>query len=609
MKGRIEAKVGRFPSGPGVYIFTDGSGVALYVGKAANLRTRVRSYLKPGGDGRIGLRFLEDRAEDVEFLATKTEQEALLLENTIIKKRKPPYNVKLKDDKAFLMLRLDRREQWPWFRLVRRRRSDGAEYFGPYASATSVRRTLRLLHKVVPLRDCSDGVFHNRSRPCIKHQIGRCPAPCVGLVSHDRYQELLDSAVDVLKGNVAPLLRHLRDDMERASVELDFEQAQARKVQIEALCLVAEKQTVVGAGRLDCDAVGLHRVGDEVSAVFLLFRDGLLESSRRFTFRSRVPEDLLLAELLSRFYHGDHYVPSEILLPGDVAERAILQSWLEGKRGARVNLARPQRGTKRRQLEMAAENARLSDAVDADREGRRRAALRALADRLGMPEIPHRIHCMDVSTIQGTSTVASRVCFVDGEPHRDAYRKFRIRGGAAGDDFAAMDQAVRRSLTLCLTEDDELPALLVVDGGRGQLGVAQRAVEDLGLSGDVALTGLAKGRLEGAGDARRKTDERLFVVGRKGPLPLTQGAPETLLVTRVRDEAHRFAIAFHRQVRGKLASALDGIEGVGPERRRRLLENFGSLSGVRGASLEQLEGVPGLPKVVARRVFDGLRLS
>jgi excinuclease ABC subunit C len=430
----------------------------------------------------------------------------------------------------------------------------------------------------------------------------------VGLIDREAYDALLDSAVDVLKGQVGPLLRQLRDDMDAAAAALEFERAQALKIQIEALCRVAEKQTVVGGGRLDSDAIGLHRVGDEACAVFLLFRDGLLESSRRFTFRSELPDDLLLAELLSRFYQGDHYVPREILVPGPIAEESILQTWLEGKRGGKVALVRPQRGAKRRHLEMAEENARLTDALEADETGRRRAALAALAARLELPDAPVRVHCMDVSTIQGTSTVASRVCFVDGQPFRDGYRKFKIRGDAAGDDFAAMDQAVRRSLTLCLTEDDdELPDLLVVDGGRGQLGVAQRAVEDLGLSGDLALTGLAKSRLKGLGDAARRTGERLFRVGRAEPVPLPETAPETHLVAYMRDEAHRFAITYHRSVRGKLTSALDRIEGVGPGRRRKLLRAFGSLSAVKDASLEQLEAVPGLPKTVAKRVFEGLR--
>ncbi|MEE2885881.1 MAG: GIY-YIG nuclease family protein, partial [Planctomycetota bacterium] len=285
MNQNIAARVGRFPKEPGVYIFLDGDGKALYVGKAARLRDRVRSYLKPGGDGRAAMRFLESEASDVEFLVTRTEQEALLLENTIIKKRKPKYNVKLKDDKSFLMLRLDPAEPWPWFRLVRRRKDDGGLYFGPYASAKSVRRTLRLLHKVVPLRDCSDSVFRNRSRSCLKHQIGRCPAPCVGEVGVAEYAGLVERAVGILNGQAGPLLRDLKRQMTAASGALEFERAQALKVQIEALTRVAERQGVVGEGDADVDVVGLHRLGDEVSAVFLLYRGGKLEGSRRFAFR------------------------------------------------------------------------------------------------------------------------------------------------------------------------------------------------------------------------------------------------------------------------------------------------------------------------------------
>ncbi|MFK7743113.1 MAG: GIY-YIG nuclease family protein, partial [Planctomycetota bacterium] len=269
----IVAKVARFPTGPGVYIFSGEGGKTIYVGKAADLRARVRNYLTPGGDGRYQLRFLQREATDVEFIATGTEQEALLLENTVIKKHKPRYNVKLKDDKSFLLLRLDRSEAWPWFRFVRRRRDDGALYFGPFASAKAARRTLRLLHKVVPLRDCVDSVFQNRTRPCIKHQIGRCPAPCVDLVSREDYDLLLDEAVRTLRGDIGPIVDGLKRRMAAAAEQLEFEHAQALKEQMVALQRVAERQAVVATGG-DEDALGLFRRGDEVSVAFLQFRDG-----------------------------------------------------------------------------------------------------------------------------------------------------------------------------------------------------------------------------------------------------------------------------------------------------------------------------------------------
>lgn len=607
MNPTIEKKVGRFPSEPGVYTFLDEAGHALYVGKASCLRNRVRSYLKPGGDGRIAIRFLEAEAVDVEFLVTRTEQEALLLENTIIKKRKPKYNVKLKDDKSFLMLRLDPAEAWPWFRLVRRRSNDGGLYFGPYTSAKSVRRTLRLLHKVVPLRDCSDTVFRNRSRSCLKHQIGRCPAPCVGEVSAEDYAALVSKAVGILDGKAGPLLRELNTKMATASEALEFERAQHLKVQIEALTRVSERQSVVGDSDDDLDVVGLHRSGDEVSAVFLLYRGGKLEGSRRFAFRTQLPMDLLLSDLLSRFYEGDHFIPAEILVPGPVAEQELLRSWLADKRGRQVRLHIPKRGAKRSMLLAAEDNARLTDEAEANKAARRESAAAELAQLLALPELPRSIHCLDVSTIQGRHTVASRVAFVDGLPDKSSYRKFKISASAATDDFAGMEEAVRRSLTLCLTKEaEDLPDLVIVDGGAGQVSAAEKALADLGLDDELALVGLAKSRRKGRGDEPERSMERLFRRGVREPLRLLPGAALTLLVAAIRDEAHRFAIRYHRQVRSKLTSALDAIDGVGAERRRRILRHFGSMTRVRSASREELMSVPGVPRVLGGKVFDYL---
>ena len=606
MDPRIVERAARFPTGPGVYVFTDDAGEALYVGKAADLRARVRSYLKPGGDGRYQLPFLEADAVDVEFIATATEQEALLLESTVIKKKKPRYNVKLKDDKAFLLLRLDRDEPWPWYRLVRRRADDGAWYFGPFASAKSVRRTLRLLHKIVPLRDCSDAVFHNRARPCIKHQIGRCPAPCTGLIERDAYEVLLDHSVRILRGEVGPVLGALRTRMQDAVDGLEFERAQAIKEQIQALQSVAEPQAVI-APTGDEDAVGLHRVGNEVTVALLAFRGGALESSRRFALRTALPDELLLGELLGRFYEGDRYVPAAVLLPRLPAEAAIITAWLQHKRGSRIELHVPQRGQKRRHLELALQNAALADAMAANAEARRRAGAERLAELLGLPDPPARLHCLDVSTIQGTSTVASRVCFVDGEPAKGQYRRFKISAAHAGDDFAAMTEAVHRSLRLCLERDDEeLPDLLVVDGGRGQLSAARRAVQELGLEDDLWLCGLAKSRLRGVGDRRRESGERIFAVGVEEPLQLAMQAPETLLIAGLRDEAHRFAITYHRKQRGRIGSELDAVPGVGPARRRALLRHFGSLTALRAATHADLRAMPALPATVADAIWRAL---
>ena len=603
MDPRIVDKVSRFPSGPGVYLFRDAAEQALYVGKAADLRSRVRSYLKPGGDGRYQLRFLEHDARDVEFIATATEQEALLLENTIIKKHKPRYNIKLKDDKAFLLLRLDRSEAWPWFRFVRRRRDDGALYFGPFASAKAARRTLRLLHKIVPLRDCTDAVMHNRQRPCIKHQIGRCPAPCVDLVTSEEYNTLLDEAVRILRGEIGPLVQGLKKRMVAAAEALEFERAQSLKEQIQALQTVSERQTVVSQVG-DEDAVGIYRRGDEVTIAFLAFRGGALEQCRRQTLRSELPEELLLADVLAQLYEGDRYVPAVVLVPEMPAEPGILRGWLEHKRGGRVELHVPVRGNRKQHLMLAQQNAQLADEALMDVHARRRIAAERLAKLLDLDEPPQRLHCLDISTMQGTNTVASRVCFVEGQPFKAHYRRFKISKENAGDDFSAMAEAVRRSLLLCLErEDEDLPDLLVVDGGLGQLAAAERALVELGLQGDLRLCGLAKSRLKGVGDARVESGERIFLPGQETPLPLRLDAPETLLVAALRDEAHRFAITYHRSQRGKIKSALDDIPGVGPTRRRAVLRHFGSLTALQAASKEDLLAMPGLPKAVAEAIY------
>ncbi len=607
MDARIAEKSARFPEGPGVYQFLAADGRTLYAGKAANLRARVRSYLRPGGDGRFLLRFLEHEAVDVEFVSTATEQEALLLENTVIKKHKPPYNIKLKDDKSFLMLRLDPHEPWPWYRLVRRRRDDDALYFGPYSSAKAVRRTLRLLHKVAPLRDCTDHVFDNRARPCIKHQIGRCPAPCVGLVTRQDYEALLQRSIRLLRGDSGSLLQDLRSQMGKASEALQFERAEALKLQIEALQLVGERQAVVGHAD-DEDAIGLHRSGFEIACAFLSFRGGTLEHVRRFSIRSELPEDLLMADLLGRFYEGDRHVPLRVLVRALPAEAGLITAWLREKRGAAVEIQVPQRGDRRRHLELAEQNAASQDLVEQNASARRVEAAQRLAQRAGLDVTLQRLHCIDVSTTQGKDTVASRVCFVDGEPHKAHYRRFRISSAHAGDDFSAMQEAVRRSLALCLERDDEdLPDLLVVDGGEGQLAAAKRAIAELALDAEVPVCGLAKSRLRGVGDRKTETGERLVLPGKHLPVPLVPNAPETLLVAALRDEAHRFAITYHRQRRGRIGSEIDGIPGIGKERRRLLLRHFGSLTALRAATQEELRAVPGLSEALASRVHDCLR--
>ena len=600
MHRRVEEIARKLPHEPGIYIFKDGRGQVLYVGKAADLRKRVVSYLKRGGDGRFLLSFLEEEARDLEFLVTQTEQEAVLLENTLIKKFKPKHNIRLKDDKAYLMLRLDPNEEWPWFRFLRRRKKDGALYFGPFSSARSLRRTLRLLHRITPLRDCSDGVFHGRSRPCLKYQIGRCPAPCVGLIDREAYGELLGRAIAILSGDTAELEADLKQRMARASEDLQYEQAQTWKEHLEALQLITEKQEVVGAQ--DRDVIGLFRQGEEAHISVLSYRNFGLEGSRTHHFRTPLPTAELLDQFVSQLYHGDRYVPREILLPAELAEREGLEAWLGGRRDGRVEILLPQRGDKKRAVEMANKNARMAGEIWSRGGDRTEEDLRSLQRLLDLPHLPRRIHCLDISTIQGRDTVASRVSSVEGQACSAEYRRFSIRGEAGNDDFSSMRQAVERSLRLCLErEGEELPDLLLVDGGRGQVAAALAGLAECGLGDELPVAGLAKDRIKGID--RVHSGERIFLPGRAEPVPLVVDSAPWRILTQVRDEAHRFAITYHRKKREKIGSELDEVEGLGPRRRRALLKHFGSLAGVRSASLEDLARVPGLPLAVAEKVF------
>ncbi len=604
MHEKVQEKARRLPDSPGCYLFKDGKGRVLYVGKAGSLRKRVASYLRPGGDGRISIRFLENEARDLDFVATNTAQEALLLENTLIKKFRPKHNLKLKDDKAYLMLRIDLEEPWPWFRFVRRRRSDKARYIGPFASAGAIRRTLRILHRVTPMRDCSDGVFQGRTRPCLKAQIGRCPAPCVGEISREDYMVLVHRAIRILEGRSGDLVQDLENRMRKAAEELRFEEAATCKEHLKALSLITERQRV-DDGRADRDVLGLHALGTRCLVVHFLYREGKLEGSKVHEFETQLPPSEVLHNFLLRAFAGDRYVPREILLPFEVPEREDLEAWLRKKRGRRTALIVPKRGDRRRIVELAGENARLCLEAGGSAKDRAMRELDEVAGLLGLPHNLFRIHCLDVSTTQGRDTVASRVCFEGGAPKRGGYRRFKIRGSAAREDFASMAQAVARSLRLCLErEDEDLPDLLLIDGGKGQLTSALEGIKECGLDpSEIPLVGIAKDK-ERRGE---RSGERLFLPGKSDPIPLKPGTPPFLLLTRIRDEAHRFAITYHRKLRSSLTSELDSIPGIGPKRRKALLRHFGSLEALRRASLEEIQGSHCLPTALAASLYESLK--
>jgi excinuclease ABC subunit C len=598
------------PRRPGVYIFRTGAGRVLYVGKARDLRARLSSYRRPGGDGRLSIRFLERDATDVETIVTRTEAEALLLEDALIKQHKPPHNVRLKDDKSFLMLRLDRDERFPRLKLVRAhsprvdKPSGRSRFFGPYASSKALRRTLSDLHRVVPLRDCPDSVLNNRSRPCLKFQLGLCSAPCVDEIDEEGYAGLVERAVRILSGDTAELQRDLERRMDEASERQEYERAGAWRDRLEALRRTVEGQGVRPKDRIDRDVLGLARVGDEAVVHRLAFREGRLSESRSHRFRSELSDEELLHNVLTALYAaGRRTVPQEILLPFEAADGQLLSETL----GQGVRLIVPGSGERRRMQGIAGENAR-TNLTKLMREEETGASLVQEVQRLlDLPDLPEVIDCFDISNLQDSNVVASRVRFRRGISDRSGYRRFKVRDVDGQDDFASMREVVRRSLRRGVDEDD-LPDLIVIDGGKAQLDSALEARDETG-AWEVQCVGLAKARAERRvkGKQKEASQERVYLPGLEAPVELGQHTAVRHLFERIRDEAHRFAITYHRKERGKLKSQLDSIPGVGDAKRKALLRQFGSVAGVKQASVEQLAAVSGIGEHLARVVVEHLR--
>ena len=613
------------PDRPGVYIFRDAGGQVLYVGKALSLRSRLASYRSPLGDGRLAVRFIAQDARQVETIVTRTEQEALLLEDALIKQHKPPHNVRLKDDKSFLMIRLDLDETFPRLKLVRAHnpkrglKGGRTRLFGPFASARAVRQTLSDLHRVVPLRDCSDAVLNNRSRPCLKHQIQLCSAPCVDLIDQGTYAELVERATRILQGDVAELERDLDGRMRDASERLEFELAATWRDRLAALRRTVERQGVAPKGTVDRDVLGLARRGAKALVHRIAFRDGRLTESRTHTFQSELPDEELMHGVVTALYgDGRRSLPSEVILPCPPTELELLERSLRRResdpdadtRKPALRLLVPRAGERARMLGMAGENARAELA-------RREASLAAdeeAAEKLArLVDLPERcegrnlvVDCFDVSNFQGTHVVASRVRFRGGVSDRAGYRRFKLRDVEGQDDFASMREIVTRSLRRGLAEDD-LPDLVVIDGGAQQLARALEAREEVG-AWDVRIIALAKARSERSVKGRRKeaTEERVYLRPEGEPLDLPRHSSVRHLLERVRDEAHRFAITYHRKERGRIRSQLDSIAGVGPAKRKALLRRFGSVKGVAQASVEELAIVPGIGQDLARVIREAL---
>jgi len=599
----------RIPTSPGVYLMKDEAGRVIYVGKAKSLRTRVRQYFRPGGDLRffVASGVLARVLTDIETVVVDNEKEALLLENHLIKQHQPRFNVNLRDDKQYLVLRIDPRKDYPRVEVVRNIADDGARYYGPYHSATSCRQTLRTLNRHFQLRTCTDHVLKTRTRPCLQYQIKRCPGPCVFPIDGAEYAEQVEDVGMFLSGKNDQLVERLRARMEAKSEAEEFEAAAQLRDSLRAVQNSLAKQNVVQDSFIDQDVFGMFRNADVVELVVLFVRGGKMVGRRSFRQRDQeFGDDQVVANFVQQYYATGTLIPDEVIVPRAIEAQTLIEQWLTTGRGRKVRIIAPQRGKRTRLIALATKNAAASAKARDSKDADTRSILEKLQSRLRLKRYPRRIECFDIAHIQGAATVASMVVFIDGEADRSLYRKFKIKS-VTNDDFAAMREVITRRLSRSRGDDPAWaePDLLVVDGGKGQLNTALAAIADLGIeitaSKGFDVIGLAKERDDSAGVSQ---PDRVFLRNVLEPVRLRPNTTELFLLARVRDEAHRFANTYHRNARKRsmLRSALDDIPGIGGKRKKQLLRHFGSLKAIKAASVDELAAVDGMTRRAAEAV-------
>ncbi len=613
MKEALEDRLKALPAKPGVYLFRDGVGDVLYVGKAKSLRPRVRSYFqRGGGGGRVGLDKLASRVADIEVIVTGSEVEALHLEQNLVKRHRPPFNVRLRDDKSFPYIAVTVEDEYPRVMFTRERHRRGVVYFGPYANAKKVRETLDVLNRVFPYRPCEGPKPGRHSGiPCLDYHIERCLAPCAGYVSREDYRAIIDGVIEFLSGESRPIERELERKMQDAAATERFEDAARYRNRLFAVRHLAERQTADKRAVGTVDVIGLALDGERAAVQVFPLRDGRLIDRYGFHLENVAGQDeaTVLEAFCLEYYGSAPSVPPQIVVPREAGDTAALAEFLSSRRGSTVEVRAPERGEKRRLQELARQNAQLAleaDVVQAERRRLRRVeALEELREALNLESLPLRVECFDISNIQASSPVGSMVVFQDAVPRKAHYRKFAVRGLEGQDDFAAMAEVVSRRFSRLANAAaagesyDEAfasaPNLVVIDGGKGQLAAALAAMQAYDLP-RVAVISLAK-RIE-----------EVFVPGRSEPILLDRHSAGLQLLQRIRDEAHRFALGFHRQRRDARAreSIFDTLTGVGPARRRALIRHFGSAERFLAATQEELEGVPELPAKTARAIYAQL---
>ncbi|CAN5341954.1 excinuclease ABC subunit UvrC [soil metagenome] len=602
MNEQFSERLAILPAAPGVYIFKNQYRGVLYVGKASSLRSRVRSYFQDSRNLDHKTRELVEQIVDFETIRTDTASEALILENELIKRYLPKYNIMLKDGKSYPYIRITN-EEWPRVFSTRNIVQDGSRYYGPYTSALSVHTTLDLLKRLFPYRACDIKITEDAPRACLYYHIGRCLGPCIGVAARSEYARAVEGVALFLEGRGEELVPNMQSDMNRASEALDFEKAARLRDEIKAVQHVLERQKIVSGKGYDADVLAVAQsAGGDAGVQVAFIRNGKILGSEYFLMDgSRVDDDpaQILASFVGQFYQDAAVVPRELILQYALPDAAIVEEFLSERRKGMVNTVVPQRGSKRQLVQMVSKSA--LDNLEQNRlrwlsdEQKLTAAMSELSDALSLQSVPRRIECFDISTLQGTNTVASMVVFVDGKPSKKEYRRFAIKDVEGQDDFASMQEVIRRRFKRAAEEEATeswrtLPDLVIVDGGKGQLNAAVTVLMELGV--DVAITGLAK------------ENEELFLPGQPRSILLPRDSQALYLIQRVRDEAHRFAVSFHRKKRTKTAfkSALDELPGVGPKRKKALIREFGSVKRIREASVEQLAAVDGIGHSLAEQI-------
>ncbi|MBI4301689.1 MAG: excinuclease ABC subunit UvrC [Chloroflexi bacterium] len=609
MEQKIEEIWKNLPTKPGVYLMKDGAGVILYVGKAASLRHRVRSYFGAPQTLSHKLERLMARVANIDFIITDSVQEALLLESNLIKSHRPHYNVRLKDDKNYPYLKITINEYWPRVCITRRMEDDGARYFGPYASAKSVRKTLELIKRLFPYPSCNRNITGTDARACLDYYIHRCVAPCIGVATKEECREIIDQVILFLEGKLEQVVWELRRKMESAAEALEFERASVLRDQLQAVEKVTEQQKVISTAREDEDVIAFASNKDEAHVQVFFIRGGKLGGHEHYVLEGIQDESpsVIMTSFVKQFYTSAPSLPPRILLQHPVEDMAVTTRWLENKKGATVKLLVPRRGEKKKLVDMAAKNAEeLLQQYQVQRWANAHqitTALEELQEQLFLPGLPRRIECYDISDIQGAAAVGSMVVFAEGRPKPAHYRRFMIKTVSAANDYAMVQEVLRRrfkrsgGFKVDLRDETStwaiMPDLILIDGGRGQLNAALEVTQELGLN-SVAVASLAKER------------EELFRPQRTEPIILPRNSPALYMVQRIRDEAHRFALSYHLKVRKRQAmiSSLDGVPGIGPKRKRALLQRFGSVKGIKEASVEELASVAGMSKALGQKLKE-----